>query len=117
MATAAPERSSPTRAALVVFGLLVLATVGAFFVTQRLKRSTPVVRRVALPLFISPNGDHRKDAVTIEFFLPKRDRVTVSMANGGGDEVRRLADDRRLGRGLHSLRWTGRDNSGAVPAD
>ena len=66
-----------------------LATVGAFFVTQRLKRAAPVIRHVVLPLYISPNGDGRKDRAIIKFKLPKADdRVTVSITDANGDEVR-----------------------------
>jgi flagellar hook assembly protein FlgD len=103
-------------AAVVLFGLLVVATVGAFFVTQRLKRSSPVVKRVSLPLYVSPNNDGRKDSIKIKFFLPRPDRVKVSMVDGGGDEVRGLAD-RRLQRGRHVFRWDGRANTGYVPRD
>jgi hypothetical protein len=103
--------------ATVVFALLVVATVAAFFVTQRLKRSAPVVRHVMMPLYISPNGDGRKDTAVIRFRLPKADdRVTVSMVDANGDEVRRLAD-RRLSKGRHRFAWNGRDNSAAIPPD
>lgn len=102
--------------ASVVFALLVVATVGAFFVTQRLKRSEPVVRKIGMPKYISPNGDHQKDRARIRFRLPKSDRVTVSMTDAGGDEIRRLAD-RRLRRGPHRFVWNGRDGSGAIPPD
>lgn len=100
----------------VVFGLLVLATIAAFFVAQRVKRGDPVVRNISMPVYVSPNGDHRKDRAPIRFRLPKADHVTVSMVNSDGDEVRRLAD-RRLKRGKHHLVWNGRDGSGAVPPD
>src|SRR5919206_3964920 len=103
--------------ATLVFALLVVATVGAFFVTQRLKRSSPVVRHVVLPLYISPNGDGRKDTAVIRFRLPKADdRVTVSMVDANGDEVRRLAD-RRLSKGRHHFVWNGRDSSAAILPD
>jgi hypothetical protein len=103
--------------AKIVFALLVVATVGAFFVTQRLKRSAPVVRRVMLPLYISPNGDGRKDRAVIKFRLPKADdRVTVSITDANGDEVRRLAE-RPLGKGRHRFVWNGHDGSGSIPAD
>ena len=106
-----------TTVAKVVFALLVLATVGAFFVTQRLKRSAPVVRHVVLPLYISPNGDGRKDTAVIRFRLPKADdRVTVSITDANGDEVRRLAD-RPLSKGRHRFVWNGRDSSAAIPPD
>src|SRR5690348_5635404 len=100
MATAtAPEKRNRTQTiALIVFGLVLVATVGAFFVAQRLKRSSPVVKRLYLPRYISPNGDHRKDRIRIGFFLPKPGDVTVSIVDGGGNEIRRLADDRHMNR-------------------
>jgi hypothetical protein len=105
------------RLAFVAFGLLSLATVAAFFVTQRLKDSDPIVKRIATPLWISPNGDGRKDTARIKFQLPKADRTTVAIVTVGGDERRRLMDDRSLGRGLHEVVWDGRDDSGAVMPD
>jgi hypothetical protein len=110
------ERAASVRLATVVFCALVVATVAAFFVTQRLKRSTPVVRSVQTQLVVSPNGDGRKDRARISFFLPKADRVTVSITDSKGDEVRRLAD-RRLERGRHKFRWNGRNSSGAIAPD
>lgn len=110
------ERVAASRAPAVIFAVLVVATVAAFFVTQRLKRSTPVVRKISLPVYVSPNGDGRKDRARIEFFLPKADRVTVSMTDANGDEVRRLAD-RHLSRGKHKFWWNGRDSSGALAPD
>ncbi len=112
----------------VVFGVLVLATLGAFVVTQRLKRSTPFVERVhyygpcigadrqcSRDVF-SPVS--RWPVVTLRFSLPKRQtRVTVSVVNAAGDQVRTLARDRTLGRGVHRFRWNGRDDSGAVVPD
>ncbi|MEA2466639.1 MAG: hypothetical protein QOJ57_765, partial [Thermoleophilaceae bacterium] len=110
------ERAAGGRLATVVFCALVVATVAAFFVTQRLKRSTPVVRSVNTQLFVSPNGDGRKDRAKITFFLPKADRVTVSITDARGDEVRRLAD-RRLKRGRHRFFWNGRDSSAVILPD
>jgi hypothetical protein len=110
------DRMARGRAPAVIFGVLVVATVAAFFVTQRLKRSTPVIRKISLPVYVSPNGDGRKDRAKIRFFLPKADRVTVSMTDANGDEVRRLAD-RHLSRGRHRFRWNGRDSSGAIAPD
>src|SRR3954453_22998470 len=111
------ERERIAKRATIVFALLVVATVAAFFVTQRLKRSAPVIRHVMMPLYVSPNGDGRKDTAMIRFRLPKADdRVTVSMVDANGDEVRRLAD-RRLGKGRHRFVWNGRDSSAASLPD
>jgi hypothetical protein len=111
------ERVSFTAVATAVFALLVVATVGAFFVTQRLKRAAPVIRHIKLPRYLSPNGDGRKDRAVIKFLLPKSDdRVTVSITDANGDEVRRLAQ-RRLVRGRHRFVWDGRGGPGKVLPD
>src|ERR1700712_2336434 len=104
MPQARADRTS--KIALVVFGLLVLSTVAAFFAAQRVKRSDPVVKGIQVPVYVSPNGDGRKDRARFAFRLPKGDRVTVSITDAGGDEVRRLAD-RRLKRGRPGFVWDG----------
>lgn len=103
--------------ARAVFALLAVATLAAFFVTQRLKDSDPVVKRIATPLVVSPNGDRRKDTARISFVLPKADRVTVAVVTAGGDERRRLIDNRSLRRGRHFALWDGRDGRGRVLRD
>ncbi|MFL5884070.1 MAG: N,N-dimethylformamidase beta subunit family domain-containing protein [Thermoleophilaceae bacterium] len=117
MSSTARATASSSALARVVFLVLVAATVGAFFVTQRLKRSGPVVKRLAMPLYISPNEDGRKDTARITFTLPKGDAVTVDVVDSKDDEVRRLLDDVRLRKGFHSLDWNGRNNFGVVPKD
>jgi hypothetical protein len=101
----------------VVFALLVVASVGAFFVTTRLKRSPPVVQKLTFAHYLSPNGDGRKDTVTIHFRTKRRDEVTVTILDAGGTEVRTLVSDRNLRAGPHSFRWNGRVSGGAVAAD
>jgi FlgD Ig-like domain len=115
----------------VVFGVLVLATLGAFVATQRLKRSTPFVERVYISgPCIRPEGSpqscsrtsfsplSRWPSINLRFQLPKRQSgVTVSVVNDSGDEVRTLADDRTLRRGLHVYTWNGRSNEGVVVPD
>src|SRR4051812_1282105 len=111
------ERVSSPRLATAVFVVLVLATVGAFFVIQRLKRATPVATKIHLQRYVSPNGDGRLDRAVIKFKLPKADdSVTVSITDANGDEVRRLAD-RRLKKGRHRFHWNGRDGSAAIVPD
>jgi hypothetical protein len=108
-------RSPGTLAAQVVFALLVAASIGAFFVTTRLKRSTPVVQRLTFARYLSPNGDGRKDAILIHFRTKREDEVSVTIVNENGDEVRTLARDRLLYSGPHRFRWDGRV-AGGVPA-
>jgi hypothetical protein len=101
----------------VVFGLLVLATLGAFVVTQELKSGPPLVQRVYYPAWISPNGDRRNETAPLRFDLPAPERVTVAVVNEAGEEVRRLADDRSLPAGTHRFTWDGRTDAGAVAPD
>lgn len=106
-----------SRLVRAVFGALVLATVAAFFITQRLKSSAPVVERVRLQVHVSPNGDGRKDRAALRFDLPEPREVTVAIVDSSNQEVRRLADERRLGRGRHFLSWDGRTDAGGVAAE
>jgi flagellar hook assembly protein FlgD len=111
--TAAP----PRRVATVLFALFVLATGGAFFVTQRLKRSTPIVTRVFFQQSIGPLCRCEKSHVTLRFDLPKAQRVTVSLVNRQGEVVKTFADDVFLSKGTHPYRWDGRGDDGQVLPD
>jgi hypothetical protein len=105
-------------AAALVFAALVIATVGAFFVTTRLKRSTPVIEQLTFRRSFSPNGDGRFDAALFSFRLRRTDEVTVTIVNRGGDEVRILAADVLLSGGQrHRFRWDGRNDAGRVTRD
>jgi hypothetical protein len=94
--------------ARVAFVLLVLATLGAFFATARLKGSRAFVEDVRFPRVFSPNGDGREDAVALRFSLPDRDRVTVRLVDARGDVVRTFAEDVPRGRDRGPVRWRGR---------
>jgi FlgD Ig-like domain len=113
----ATREASTETLARAMFALLVLATVAAFFVTQRLKSGTPVVQRLALQRYVSPNGDGLKDRARIAFYLPKGDTVTVDVLDSAGDRVRRLVDNVHLARGRHSLSWTGHADDGHIVRD
>lgn len=112
--------------ARVVFGLLVVATAGAFAITQRIKGDTPVVERVFFFEFIGPECDCRRETVPMRFDLPEDDRVTVEIVDDRGDVVREIAEGVRRGvdggairwrgRTAH-FRWDGRTDGGEVPPD
>jgi hypothetical protein len=101
------------------FAALLIATVAAFFVAQQLKGESPLVLRFAAePNAISPNGDDARDRTVVGFDLSRRAKVSFSILDSDGDEVRRLVDSRVL-RGDHKYRftWDGRDSSGHVVPD
>ncbi|HEU0024300.1 MAG TPA: N,N-dimethylformamidase beta subunit family domain-containing protein [Thermoleophilaceae bacterium] len=103
----------------VVFALLVVATIAAFVATQQLKGEDPLVLRFsAKPLRFSPNGDGWRDGTRIGFDLSEPARVSFSVMDTEGHEVRRLVDDRELeGDTKHRFPWNGRDDEGARVPD
>ena len=101
-----------------VFAVLVLATFGAFFVAQRLKNAPPVLSRLSVFPFASPNGDGRFDVARVSFRVKKADDVSVAVLDSSGDEVRELLGGRHLAAGqLLRLKWDGRDDDGARVRD
>jgi flagellar hook assembly protein FlgD len=107
-----------TLLARLTFAALVVATFGAFFVTQRLKRTPPPVNEVRAVRLFSPNQDGRKDRARVSFTIKKDDDVTVDVISTDGDRVRRLADGRELKAFRRmSLPWDGRDDDDRMVQD
>jgi len=106
-----------TRLAAGVFGVLVIATFGAFFLAQRLKNSPPVVGEIHVFPFFSPNGDGRFDKARLTFKPKQTDDISVAVLNSSDDEVRKLVDNRHVHAGeLVRLLWDGRtDDGGRAP--
>ncbi|HYP48587.1 MAG TPA: N,N-dimethylformamidase beta subunit family domain-containing protein [Thermoleophilaceae bacterium] len=103
----------------VVFALLVLVTIGAFFVTQQLKGEFPLVLRFATaPKHFSPNGDGFRDRTRVGFDLSEPAKISFSVIDGEGNEVRRLVNERELaGDTKHRFSWDGRDDEGRRVGD
>ncbi|NLT07713.1 MAG: hypothetical protein GXY03_15595 [Solirubrobacterales bacterium] len=108
-----------SRLVRAVFALIVLATVGAFAVTQVLKTELPVVLRFAVkPIYFSPNGDGARDSTEIGFDLTEPAEVSFSIVDEDGNVVRQLFSDRQLaGDAKHRFRWAGRDDDGNIVPD
>src|SRR5919198_134056 len=98
----------------VAFAALVGATIVAFFATQQLKQEFPLVLRfAATPSAISPNGDGTRDDTIIGFDLSEPAKVSFSVVDSEGREVRTLVDDKELaGDTRHRYTWNGRDDDG-----
>ena len=107
-----------TAAARGVFAVLVVATLGAFFLAQRVKSTPGAIARFSQPGFCSPNSDGRFDGCRLSFLLKGADDVNVRVVDGDGDVVRTLVEDRALPayRQLRVL-WDGRTDSGARARD
>src|SRR5947208_16329454 len=103
--------SLPVRAA---FAAIVLATIVAFFVTQQLKGEFPLVLRFATtPDAVSPNGDGFRDRTSVGFDLSRKAKVSFSVIDSDGNDVRRFVSDRPLpGDSKYRYFWNARDNQG-----
>ena len=120
---------------VAAFAALVVATVAAFFITQHLKVTTPLIAGFPrpFPAAINPldgvtcyDPATRKDVnhrfMTISFYLlHQSDEVNVYVVDPAGRIVATLATDRYMQGGAHPLRtafvWDGREQTGSVAPD
>jgi hypothetical protein len=118
-----------TRLPIVAFATLAVATVAAFFVTQHLKVTTPLIAGYPAPApsWINPvdgtvcgGVDHRRTFVS--FYLQHRsDDVDVYVVDQTGAIVRTVAVGRHMRRGVRKpdgvFSWNGREDNGQVAPD
>lgn len=103
-----------------IFGLLVLAALGAFAFAQKRKGEPLILDRVVFgypnkPLgnAFTPNGDGCVDRGRIKFRVTVSDRGDVQVVTPGERVVRTLADDLDLPRyTFFEFNWDGRNGRG-----
>jgi FlgD Ig-like domain len=98
---------------LVVLCLLV-GSAAAFAVAEHLKVERSPVAGPDIDKVFSPVCDCPQQHAKIAFRLRKNDRLTLSLLDGQGDEVRTLVDHVRTTRGRHVFFWNGRDDDGQL---
>jgi hypothetical protein len=122
-----------TRVSVGAFAALVAASIAAFFVTQHLKVTTPLIAGGKsaprpVPAVINPRhpvqcGEFNAGSTTISFYLQHRsDDVIVSVVNAADDAVvRTVADGRHMRKGVRTpdgvFHWNGRLGDGTVAPD
>jgi hypothetical protein len=122
-----------TRLSLAAFAALVAASIAAFFVTQHLKVTTPLIAGGAgaprpVPGVIDPLhpvqcGGLGSGSTTISFYLQHRsDDVIVSVVDAAADAVvRTVADGRHMRKDVRTpdgvFHWDGRLSDGHVAPD
>jgi len=92
-----------------VFAALVVASVGAFFVTQRLKHTPAAVAGFELSQFAYPTvaGPYREAHISVR--LTREDRVTITIVSSAGEDVATLVRAHRLEKyEWLRVRWNGR---------
>ena len=112
------------RLGTVAFAALAGATVAAFFVTQHVKVSDPLISGYphTSPSVISPAvaGCGGRFRVTrLSFYLQHRaDDVSVAILGSGGVVVRTITGRRHMARNVRSLfTWDGRTDGGVIAPD
>lgn len=118
-----------TRLSVVAFGVLVAASIGAFFVTQHLKVTTPLIQGYPRPVpgVINPLhgvacAGRNSGSTTISFYLQHRsDDVIVSVVDSQGDIVATVANGRHMRKDVRIpdgvFHWDGRLADGRVAPD
>jgi N,N-dimethylformamidase beta subunit-like, C-terminal/FlgD Ig-like domain len=116
-----------SRLPVAAFSALIVATVGAFFVTQHLKVSTPLIAGSPKPspAFISPRGTgcggSRRVANFSFYLLHRADDVSVYIVDQQGTIVRTLASGRHMRRNVRIpdgvFPWNGREDNGRIAPD
>src|SRR5437764_5784188 len=110
------------RLPLAAFAALVVATVGAFFITQHLKVTTPLISAVSPPTapVIVPDGGVTgcRASTSISFYLlHQADNVNVYVVIARGEVVRTLATGLSMGRKQRAVfTWSGRTDRGTAAA-
>jgi FlgD Ig-like domain len=119
-----------TRLSTSAFAALVVATIGAFFVTQHLKVTTPLIQGYPafVPATIDPAhgvrcGRYDSGSATISFYLQhSSDDVDVYViSNQTGAIVDTLATGRHMRKGVRHpdgvFHWNGRESNGQIAPD
>lgn len=114
---------------MLAFAALALATVAAFFLTQHLKATTPLIAGLPAPVpaAFDPLGSHcgsggqvRRTSFSF-YLLHSSDRVDVTVVDSAGRVVRTVASDHPMRRGVRNpdgdFSWDGREDNGRLAPD
>jgi hypothetical protein len=105
----------------VVITVLVLGLLGgtaaAFAVTEALKLDRSPITRPRFTKLFAPDCSCEKQTARLRFRLRRSDRLDVVVVNADATPVRTLVANLRHRRGVVSLEWDGRDDTGAVVPD
>ncbi|MHB8642351.1 MAG: FlgD immunoglobulin-like domain containing protein [Gaiellaceae bacterium] len=95
--------------------VLLASTALAFVVTEGLKLEPSPITSVSVDKVVSPTCACPTSHATIRFRLREADRVTISIVDAAGREVRVLVHAQPRKKGFVHVRWNGRGTGGALP--
>jgi hypothetical protein len=97
--------------------LLLGGTAAAFAITEGLKLEASPITGTSVVKTFSPRCECERDTTAIAFKLLKADRLTITMIDATGREVRKLVTRARFPRGWQTFVWNGRTDDGAIAPD
>lgn len=101
---------------LVVLALLV-GSAAAFAVAERLKLERSPVAGPSIDKVFSPVCDCPQERARIAFRLRRADRLTLSLLDSTGNEIRTLVDHERAQKGRYEVTWDGRGDDGRLVSE
>ncbi len=101
-------------ATLVLVLVLLAGSAAAFAVAEHLKVEKSPVAAPDIDKAFSPICNCPQRHAKIAFRLRRSDRLTLSLLDGDGHEIRRLVDHVPMRRGRHAFFWNGRDDEGRL---
>jgi hypothetical protein len=107
----------PRLLATALLFVLLGATAAAFVITERLKLQPSPITHVFVTKVFSPTCECDTDVAVVGFRLRNAERLTLSIADKGGDSIRTLVGPMERRRGGFSATWDGRDADGAMVPD
>lgn len=113
------------RVPVAAFGALVLATVAAFFVTQHLKSTTPVIAGISHPNAFSPHAGNckpeQRDTHISFYLLHRADDVDVYVVDASESIVSTIALNHHMRKGVRRpdgvFVWNGQEDDGRFAPD
>lgn len=100
---------------LVLF--LLGGTAAAFAITEGLKLAPSPISGTSVVKTFSPRCECDTDSAAVDFKLRKADRLTITIIDANGREVRSLVERARFPRGWQSFVWNGRTDDGSIAPD
>ena len=100
---------------LVLF--LLGGTAAAFAITEGLKLEASPITGTSVVKTFSPRCECDQDTAAVDFKLQKADRLTITMIDANGRDVRRLVSRARFPRGWQTFVWNGRMDDGSIAPD
>jgi hypothetical protein len=95
--------------------VLVIATIAAMFVTQRVRRHGLVLDKIKVTETFTPDGDNDADKAVIRFRLTRAETVDITVLDSDDDEVATVAEDEpHSDHKLLRFYWNGFEDDGAA---